>query len=115
MTADTRIVVRYSCTHHVDELRQLELDADPEDIRGVDDRSHQLVVVGEQVVVETLGVRVAGHGAVHDQRGQQPSAERLAGTWPPLTHPALQNTTHTTVIYFLLYIVVNKPFKFIVF
>ncbi|KAK3913429.1 FeMo cofactor biosynthesis protein NifB [Frankliniella fusca] len=35
-------------THHVDELGQLELDADPEHVAGVDHGPHQLVVVGEQ-------------------------------------------------------------------
>ena len=46
-------------TYHIYELGKLKFDAHCERIRGVDDRPDQLVVVGEQVVVQTLGVRVA--------------------------------------------------------
>lgn len=67
-----------TATYHVDELRKLELDAHSEDVRRVDDGAHQLVIAAEQVVVQTLGVGVAGHGAVHDKCGQQPRPERFS-------------------------------------
>ena len=46
-------------THHVDKLGEFELDADGEGVGGVAHRPHQLVVVGQQVVIETLCVRIA--------------------------------------------------------
>jgi hypothetical protein len=46
-------------THHVYELRQLELDLDGEGVAYVDNGTHQLVVIAEQVVVQTLSVGVA--------------------------------------------------------
>lgn len=64
--------------YHVDELGKFELDADPEDVRRVDHRPDQLVVVGQEIVVETLGVWVAAHGAVDYEGGQQPGLQDLA-------------------------------------
>lgn len=49
-------------TYDIDELAEFEFDADAEHVGGVDDGPHELVVVGEQVVVEPLGVGVAGGG-----------------------------------------------------
>ena len=69
-------------TYHVDELRQLELDPDRESVCGVDDRAHQLVVVGEEVVVEALGIGVAsverrgGPRRRRRQRQQRPQQQR---------------------------------------
>jgi hypothetical protein len=65
--------------HHVYQLGKFEFDADPEDVRGVDHRPHQLVVVGEEVVVEAFGIRIAGHSTVHHQGRQQPGSQRLGG------------------------------------
>ena len=49
-----------SDTHHVDELRELELELDGDGVRDIHDGSDQLVVRGEQVVKQPLGVGVAG-------------------------------------------------------
>ena len=54
-------------TYQIDELREFELDADGEDVAVVDNWSHDLIVVGEQVVVEALGVRIATAGQLDDQ------------------------------------------------
>jgi len=47
------------CTHHINELRQLQLDPDGQGIRGVDHRPDQLVVVGQEVIVQSLRVGVS--------------------------------------------------------
>jgi len=54
-------------TYQIDELREFELDADGEDVAVVDNWSNDLIVVGEQVVVEALGVRIATAGQLHEQ------------------------------------------------
>jgi len=61
-------------TYHVDELGELKLDADAQHVRGVDHGAHELVVVGQQVIVETLRVGVAGDGSVDDQGREEPHA-----------------------------------------
>lgn len=63
-------------TYDIDELTQFEFDADAQHVGGVDDRPHQLVVVGEEVVVEALGVGVAGGGGAEQAAGRQPPHER---------------------------------------
>lgn len=45
-------------THHVNELGEFQLDLHLQRVGHVDDRPHQLVVVGKQVIVQPLGVRV---------------------------------------------------------
>lgn len=70
-------------TYDIDELAQLELDADAQHVGGVDDGAHQLVVVGQQVVVQPLGVGVAG------QRAAQPARRQ------PEQHPA---TAHAATV-----------------
>jgi hypothetical protein len=64
-------------TYHVDELGELKLDADAQHVRGVDHGAHELVVVGQQVVVEALRVGVAGDGSVDDQGREEPHAQRF--------------------------------------
>lgn len=59
----TRGIWRENETYDVDELTEFEFDADSEHVGGVDDGAHELVIVGEQVIVETLGVGVAGGGS----------------------------------------------------
>ena len=73
-------------THHVDELRELELEPDGHRLRDVDDGPHQLVVVGEEVVVEPLGVGVAP--------ADQPDAEqrRHQGRDTRASHACLEVT-----------------------
>lgn len=63
-------------TYDIDELAELELDADAEHVGRVDDGAHQLVVVGQQVVVEALGVGVAGGDGAHEAAGRQPPEQR---------------------------------------
>jgi hypothetical protein len=45
-----------SIAYHINELRELELEPDGDGLRHVDHRPHQLVVVGQEVVVEPLGI-----------------------------------------------------------
>jgi hypothetical protein len=87
-------------TYHINELREFELDPDCEWIRGVLHRSHQLVVVRQQVVVQPLRVRIAGvddgrrrrqqhrggghnHKAKGEERRQVVMAGGLAGGLTP--------------------------------
>lgn len=63
-------------TYDIDKLTEFELDADSEDVGGVDDRPHEFVVVGEEVVIETLGIGVAGGGGAEQAAGRQPPDER---------------------------------------
>ena len=51
-----------SQTHHVNKLGQFELQPDRNGLRDVDDWPDQLVVPGEDLVVESLGVRVTHPG-----------------------------------------------------
>ena len=51
-------------THHVNQLRQLEFELDGDCVRDVHDGSDQLVVGGQQVVKQPLGVGVAAAGAL---------------------------------------------------
>ena len=44
--------------YHIDELRQLQFDFDRESVADVGDGSYQFVVVGEQVVIKPLSVRI---------------------------------------------------------
>jgi hypothetical protein len=54
-------------TYQIDELREFELNTDGEDVAVVDNRSNDLVVIGEQVVVEALGVWIATTGQLDQQ------------------------------------------------
>lgn len=63
-------------TYDVDELTEFEFDADSQYVGGVDDRSHELVVVGQEVIVESLGVGVAGGGGAEQAGGRQPPHDR---------------------------------------
>ena len=45
-------------THHINQLGELQLELDGDGVRDVDDGPHQLVVAGEQVVKQPLGVRI---------------------------------------------------------
>lgn len=65
--------IRGKNTCQVDELRQFELDADFEDVAVVDDGSDNLVVIGEQVVIESFGVWIAAAGRL-DQEAETPAA-----------------------------------------
>lgn len=79
-----------SFTYHIDELRQLKLDAYTQHVRGVHHRAHELVVVGQQVVVEPLRVRIPGDGCVNDERREKPYAQRFpdyGGHHGPLITP----------------------------
>lgn len=66
------LLLTSKCTYDVDELRQFELDADPQHVRRIDDRPHEFVVIRQQIVVEALGVRITGDRAMDDQSRQQP-------------------------------------------
>lgn len=59
-------------THDVDELTEFELDADSKHVGRVDDGSDQLVVVAKEVVIEALGVGVAGGGDARQPARRQP-------------------------------------------
>ena len=48
----------YPQPHHVNQLGELQLELDGDGVRDVDDRPHQLVVAGQQVVKQPLGVRI---------------------------------------------------------
>ena len=48
--------------YHVNQLREFELDFDGEGVTDVGNGPHELVVVGQQVVVEALGVGVRRRG-----------------------------------------------------
>ena len=48
----------FDVTHHVDELGELELELDGDGVRDVHDGPDQLVVGGEQVIKQPLGVWV---------------------------------------------------------
>lgn len=61
-------------TCQVDELRQFELDADFEDVAVVDDGSDNLVVIGEEVVIESFGVWIAAAGRL-GQEAETPAAQ----------------------------------------
>lgn len=63
-------------TYDVDELTEFEFDADSEHVGGVDDGPDEFVVVGEEIVVEALGVGVAGGGGSEQAGGRQPPHER---------------------------------------
>ncbi|GBP52872.1 hypothetical protein EVAR_39036_1 [Eumeta japonica] len=63
-------------TYYVDELAEFELDADPEHVGRVDDGPHQLVVVAEEVVIEALGVGVAGGHGARQPPPRQPPQQR---------------------------------------
>lgn len=65
-----------SNTYDVDQLTEFEFDADSQHVGGVDDGPHELVVVGEEVIVEALGVGVAGGGGAEQAGGRQPPHER---------------------------------------
>ena len=43
-------------SHHINQLGELQLELDGDGVRDVDDGPHQLVVAGEQVVKQPLGV-----------------------------------------------------------
>ena len=45
-------------SHHINQLGELQLELDGDGVRDVDDGPHQLVVAGEQVVKQPLGVWV---------------------------------------------------------
>ena len=59
------------CTYHGYQLGELQLEVDGDSLTDVGHGSHQLVVVGQQVVIQSLGVRVPTlHlGVRHDQQG----------------------------------------------
>ena len=61
--------------YQIDELREFEFDADHEHVRIVDDGPHHFVVVGQQVVVEAFGVRIAA-AAAHRRRPTQNGQQR---------------------------------------
>ena len=46
----------YPQPHHINQLGELQFELDCDGVRDVDDRPHQLVVAGEQVVKQPLGV-----------------------------------------------------------
>ena len=45
-------------THHIDQLGELELELDGDGVRDVHDGPDELVVGGEQVIKQPLGIRV---------------------------------------------------------
>ncbi|GFY46340.1 hypothetical protein TNIN_115681 [Trichonephila inaurata madagascariensis] len=45
--------------YHFDELRQLELDGDRKGLRNINHRSNQLVVPGDEIVVQPLRIGVS--------------------------------------------------------
>ena len=49
-------------SYHVNELRELEFNLDGDGVGDVLDGPDQLVVAGEDLVVESLGVRVTHPG-----------------------------------------------------
>ena len=53
------IIVSSNSPHHVNQLGELQLELDGDGVGDVDNRPNQLVVAGEQVVKQPLGVRVA--------------------------------------------------------
>lgn len=75
-------------------MRQFELDADGENVAVIDDGSDNLVVIGEQVVVESFGVWIAAAGRLdhkiptaqqHCRRTRQPTAA-IIFTSLPVSH-----------------------------
>ena len=76
--------------YHIYELRELETQLDGEPVRIVADRSNQAVVIGQQVLVETLGVLIAGarcyqmdqHKADQKPQAAPTSRQFLAIRWP---------------------------------
>ncbi len=47
-------------THQINELREAESELDQKPVRVVGDRPDESVVVAEEVIVESLGIRVSG-------------------------------------------------------
>ena len=47
------------CTHHINQLGELELELDGDSVGDVHDGSDELVVGGEQVIKQALGIRVS--------------------------------------------------------
>ena len=45
-------------THHINQLGELELELDGDGVRDVHDGPDQLVVGGEQVIKQALGIRI---------------------------------------------------------
>ncbi|GFU38490.1 uncharacterized protein NPIL_269241 [Nephila pilipes] len=45
--------------YHFDELRQLELDGDREGLRNINHRTNQLVVPGDEIVVQPLRIGIS--------------------------------------------------------
>ncbi len=56
-----RLVICFSLTHHIDELWKFESQFDGQFFSVVGHRPDQSVVVVQEVVVQTFGVRVAHH------------------------------------------------------
>lgn len=46
-------------TYHVNKLGQLELDLDSECIRHIDNWSHEFIVIGEEVIVQSFRVWIS--------------------------------------------------------
>lgn len=65
-------------THDVDELAELELDANGERVADVEHGPHKLVVVAQQVVVEPLRVRVPAAPCATHYCTLHPSPTRAA-------------------------------------
>ena len=58
-------------SYHSYELRQLELEMNGDGLRDVGDGSDQLVVVGQEVVVESLCIRISALGTMMSQHQQE--------------------------------------------
>ena len=48
-----------SLTYHGDELGKLQLKFDGDNLRDIGDWPHQFVVIGKEVIVQSLGVRIS--------------------------------------------------------
>lgn len=64
---------RGGMTYQIDELGEFELDADREDVRIVHHGPDDLVVIGEEVVVEPLRVRIPSARRMHHHSEEQES------------------------------------------
>ena len=85
-------------TCQVDELRQFELDADFEDVAVVDDGSDNLVVIGEEVVIESFGVWIAAAGRLNQEAETPAAAQRRQHHGRRRLSGCARQTTSTTAI-----------------
>ena len=67
------LLIFLDATHHINQLWELELELDGDGVRDVHDGSDELVVGGEQVIKQPLGIRVT--------RGVHWNTQRFSSQW----------------------------------